>query len=80
VLEDQARRNDICWSVCLPIDVPPALTSVPAYSRGGALADRAASRSPGATAYYNQLRDRKIGHEAALRQLANRLVASCMGA
>ena len=35
--------------------------------------------SPGATAYYHQLRDRKIGHEAALRQLANRLVGILHG-
>ncbi|MDT5027970.1 MAG: hypothetical protein QOE61_4396, partial [Micromonosporaceae bacterium] len=30
--------------------------------------------SPGARAYYDTLRGRKIGHHAALRQLANRLV------
>ena len=30
-------------------------------------------------AYYQQLRDRKIGHEAALRQLANRLVGILHG-
>jgi transposase len=30
--------------------------------------------SPGAKAYYQQLRARNIGHQAALRQLANRLV------
>ncbi len=35
--------------------------------------------SPGAHAYYRQLRDRKIGHEAALRQLANRLVGILHG-
>ena len=35
--------------------------------------------SPGAKAYYHQLRDRKIGHEAALRQLANRLVGILHG-
>ena len=35
--------------------------------------------SPGATAYYQQLRDRKIGHQAALRQLANRLVGILHG-
>jgi transposase len=35
--------------------------------------------SPGATAYYHQLRDRKIGHQAALRQLANRLVGILHG-
>ena len=35
--------------------------------------------SPGATAYYHQLRDRKIGHEAALRQLANRFVGILHG-
>jgi transposase len=35
--------------------------------------------SPGATAYYHQLRARKIGHQAALRQLANRLVGILHG-
>ncbi|MFL6132632.1 MAG: IS110 family transposase, partial [Nocardioidaceae bacterium] len=35
--------------------------------------------SPGATAYYQQLRTRKIGHQAALRQLANRLVGILHG-
>ena len=35
--------------------------------------------SPGAKAYYGQLRDRKIGHEAALRQLANRFVGILHG-
>jgi transposase len=35
--------------------------------------------SPGAKAYYQQLRDRKIGHRAALRQLANRLVGILHG-
>ena len=37
--------------------------------------------SPGARAYYDSLRARKIGHHAALRQLANRLVGilhSCL--
>jgi transposase len=35
--------------------------------------------SPGAKAYYRQLRDRRIGHQAALRQLANRLVGILHG-
>jgi transposase len=35
--------------------------------------------SPGARAYYNALRARKIGHQAALRQLANRLVGILHG-
>jgi transposase len=35
--------------------------------------------SPGATAYYQQLRARNIGHQAALRQLANRLVGILHG-
>lgn len=35
--------------------------------------------SPGARAYYKQLRDLKIGHQAALRQLANRLVGILHG-
>jgi transposase len=35
--------------------------------------------SPGARAYYQQLRGRNIGHQAALRQLANRLVGILHG-
>jgi hypothetical protein len=35
--------------------------------------------SPGARAYYHALRARKIGHQAALRQLANRLVGILHG-
>jgi transposase len=35
--------------------------------------------SPGATTYYQQLRARNIGHQAALRQLANRLVGILHG-
>jgi transposase len=35
--------------------------------------------SPGARAYYQQLRARKIGHQAPLRQLANRLVGILHG-
>jgi transposase len=35
--------------------------------------------SPGARAYYDSLRARKIGHHAALRQLANRLVGLLHG-
>jgi transposase len=35
--------------------------------------------SPGARAYYRQLRARNIGHQAALRQLANRLVGILHG-
>jgi transposase len=35
--------------------------------------------SPGARAYYKQLRARNIGHQAALRQLANRLVGILHG-
>lgn len=39
----------------------------------------ALSASPGARAYYDALRARKIGHHAALRQLANRLVGILHG-
>ena len=39
----------------------------------------ALSASPGARAYYDALRTRKIGHHAALRQLANRLVGILHG-
>ena len=39
----------------------------------------ALSTSPGARAYYNQLRARGIGHRAALRQLGNRLVGILHG-
>lgn len=35
--------------------------------------------SPGARAYYDELRARKIGHNAALRQLSNRLVGILHG-
>lgn len=35
--------------------------------------------SPGARAYYDELRARKIGHHAALRQLSNRLVGILHG-
>ena len=35
--------------------------------------------SPGARAYYDQLRAREVGHNAALRQLANRLVGILHG-
>ena len=35
--------------------------------------------SPGARAYYDQLKDRDIDHQAALRQLANRLVGILHG-
>jgi len=35
--------------------------------------------SPGARAYYDAMRARKIGHHAALRQLANRLVGILHG-
>ena len=35
--------------------------------------------SPGARAYYDQLRARNIAHDAALRQLANRLVGILHG-
>jgi transposase len=38
-----------------------------------------ALRSPGARAYYQQLRDRDVGHHAALRQLGNRLVGILHG-
>ena len=39
----------------------------------------ALSGSPGARAYYQTLRDRGIGHQAALRQLGNRLVGILHG-
>ena len=39
----------------------------------------ALSASPGARAYYDQLRARKISHHAALRQLGNRLVGILHG-
>jgi hypothetical protein len=39
----------------------------------------ALSASPGARAYYDRLRQRKVGHRAALRQLANRLVGILHG-
>ncbi|GAA2869583.1 IS110 family transposase [Pseudonocardia halophobica] len=39
----------------------------------------ALTNSPGARAYYDQLRARKVGHHAALRQLGNRLVGILHG-
>ena len=56
------------------------------YARNRRLADAlhqqafcALSASPGARAYYDTLRARGIGHHAALRQLANRLVGILHG-
>ncbi len=45
----------------------------------GGQAQSALNASPGARAYYDQLRAREVGHQAALRQLANRLVAILHG-
>jgi len=45
----------------------------------GAQAFAALNASPGARAYYDQLRAREVGHQAALRQLANRLVGILHG-
>ena len=45
----------------------------------GRQAYSALTASPGARAYYDQLRARNIAHEAALRQLANRLVGILHG-
>jgi hypothetical protein len=56
------------------------------YARNGRLGDAlqqwafcSMRGSPGATAYYQQLRARHIGHQAALRQLANRPVGILHG-
>jgi transposase len=45
----------------------------------GSQALAALNASPGARAYYDQLRAREVGHQAALRQLANRLVGILHG-
>ena len=45
----------------------------------GCQAFSALQTSPGARAYYDQLRAREVGHRAALRQLANRLVGILHG-
>lgn len=45
----------------------------------GSQAFAALNGSPGARAYYDQLRARGVGHHAALRQLANRLVGILHG-
>lgn len=45
----------------------------------GQQAFAALTPSPGARAYYQQLRDRRVGHHAALRQLGNRLVGILHG-
>ena len=39
----------------------------------------ALNASPGARAYYDELRARDVGHRAALRQLANRLTGILHG-
>ena len=56
------------------------------YVRNDRLADAlhqqafcALTSSPGARAYYDQLRARGTGHHAALRQLGNRLVGILHG-
>ena len=66
---------------------PPAAAVVLArYARNRRLADAvhqwafcAITGSPGARAYYQALRGRGIGHQAALRQLGNRLVGILHG-
>jgi hypothetical protein len=45
----------------------------------GAQAFAALTASPGARAYYDAQRSRGVGHYAALRQLANRLVGILHG-
>ena len=45
----------------------------------GQQAFSALSVSPGARAYYDELRARGVGHRAALRQLGNRLVGILHG-
>ena len=59
-----------CWP-----GTPPTVVSAPP-TPAGVLRTTA---SPGARAYYDSLRARKIGHHAALRQLANRLVGILHG-
>jgi hypothetical protein len=56
------------------------------YARNGRLADAAhqwafcaLTASPGARAYYDELKARQVSHHAALRQLANRLVGILHG-
>jgi transposase len=56
------------------------------YARNQRLADAVQQQafgslkgSPGARAYYDRLRARNVGHQAALRQLANRLVSILHG-
>ena len=46
----------------------------------GGQAFAAISRSPGARAHYDKRRTRGMGHRAALRQLAKRVVGSCTAA
>ena len=65
-------------------NVPPPTVSRYATNHrlGDALHQQAFSAllpSPGARTYYDALRARKIGHHAALRQLANRLVGILHG-
>ena len=56
--------------------MPPTAASAP---RCTCRAFAALGASPGARAYYDALRARNIGHHAALRQLANRLVGILHG-
>ena len=55
----------------------PATTGSPMPCSSGR-SDQCAAH-PGAKAYYQALRDRKIGHQAALRQLGNRWVGILHG-
>ena len=58
---------------------PGSCTTTGSIDALDAQAFAALSASPGARAYYDRIRARGIGHHAALRQLANRLVGILHG-
>src|SRR5215472_12664304 len=81
----RARKN---YAATSPITRQSGKTSyvLARHVRNGRLRDALARQafcaltaSPGARAYYDQIRARKTSHEAALRQLANRLVGILHG-
>ncbi|MFI1995653.1 hypothetical protein [Actinoplanes sp. NPDC020271] len=83
------RRTDLIGSVSLRVQDGSSSgrrVVLARYARNRRLADAvhqwafcAMRGSPGARAYYQALRSRGIGHQAALRQLGNRLVGILHG-
>jgi hypothetical protein len=69
----RASSADSCW---------PPVTRGPAWLIDALMAWAFSSlnASPGARAFYDELRTKGIGHNDALRRLANRLVGICTDA